>query len=58
LIQLKIKKQDYHGFIYGRGVTTYWKEILEIKLLESDYIIEFDINAKFNNIDKKYYLTN
>jgi hypothetical protein len=39
--------------MYGRGVGSYWKEILEKKLYESDYIMELDISANFNKIDKK-----
>jgi len=48
-----LNKADYHGFMYGRGVGSYWKEILEKKLYESDYIMELDISANFNKIDKK-----
>lgn len=49
---LILSKNDYHGFMYGRGVSTYWKEILENDLLEWPIIIEMDFSACFNNINK------
>jgi hypothetical protein len=51
-----LSKKIYHGFFYSRGVTTYWREIFDRNLLSSPYIIELDLSANFNNIDKKVLL--
>jgi len=48
----KLDKKIYHGFMHGRGVTTYWKEIFNNKYLEKEVIIELDFAACFNNIRK------
>jgi len=47
-----LDRDIYHGFMHSRGVNTYWKRILEEKLLESEIIIEMDFSAAFNNVRK------
>lgn len=47
-----LDRKVYHGFMHSRGVNTYWTEILEERLLESENIIEMDFSACFNNIRK------
>jgi len=54
LVNPHLNKYDYHGFMFNRGVCSYWKELLknEGKLLKSEVILEADLAACFNNIDK------
>jgi hypothetical protein len=54
LVNPHLNKHDYHGFMFNRGVCSYWKELLknEGKLLKSEVILEADLAACFNNIDK------
>jgi hypothetical protein len=44
---------EYHGFMYSRGVGTYWKRILKSGLLNSEVILEADLANCFNNVDKE-----
>jgi len=48
-----LSTKEYHGFMYGRGVMSYWKEIIRNNLLDSEVIVELDLSANFNNVNKK-----
>jgi len=47
---LKDQFPHQHGFLPGRGTLTAWKEIFERKLIEKDYIFEWDFKGFFDNI--------
>jgi hypothetical protein len=46
--------QRYHGFMFGRGVSTYWKNLLSNnqQLLNQPCILEADFESCFPNVNK------
>lgn len=47
-----LESERYHGFMFGRGVNTFWKTLIKKKELKSYCILEVDLSANFNNVRK------